>query len=346
MNIFDSINANEIATYWETLKQGQPPYLFETLFPHEKQLGMGLSFLKGANGIPVVLNASALDVKAIPRGRIGFEKLEMEMPFMKEAYYIDEKSRQRMNELNGTSNQALKDVILNRVFNDEVQLLASARVSRERMCAMLVTSGTILFGNNGQDYSYDYHVPESHKITEQNFSTADFDIAKFINDTLDTVETDTGVRPTRGICSRSVMDMIISNKTLANNVYVLTNGVGSINQQTAIDYIRTQTGVTLQVYSKKYKDETGSVVSYIPDNILTLIPDGNLGKMWFGTTPEESDLMSGTTANVRITDTGVAIATTKEFDPVQILTKVSQMCLPSFEAADQIAIIDVTPNAA
>lgn len=343
-NIFDLITADEIATYWETLNQGQPPYLFETLFPAEKQLGLKLSYIKGANGLPVVLNTSAFDAKAIPRGRIGFDKLELEMPYFKEAMYIDEALRQRLNEVNDTSNQAIKDVILNRIFADESQLLASARVSRERICAMIVTSGTAVFGNNGQEYSYDYGVPSSHKITEQSFGTADFDIAAFINRILDTVENDTGVRPTRGICSRSVMDQILTNTTLAKSVYVLTNGVGTINQQTAIDYIRTQTGVTLQVYTKRYKDETGAAVPYIPDHILSLIPDGNLGRMWFGTTPEESDLMSGNTTNVRITDTGVAVATTREFDPVQVLTKVSQICMPSFETADQIAIIDTTPK--
>ena len=38
-----------------------------------------------------------------------------------------------------------------------------------------------------------------------------------------------------------------------------------------------------------------------------MYPDGNLGKTWFGTTPEESDLMASAVANVRITDTGVAV---------------------------------------
>ena len=74
-----------------------------------------------------------------------------------------------------------------------------------------------------------------------------------------------------------------------------------------------------------------------------LFPAGTLGNTWFGTTPEESDLMSGSAANVSVTDTGVAVTTMKKVDPVNVETKVTQICLPSFEAANEIYIMDVTP---
>ena len=50
--------------------------------------------------------------------------------------------------------------------------------------------------------------------------------------------------------------------------------------------------------------------------------------------------MTGSTANVAITDTGVAVTTMKREDPVNVETKVTMICLPSFEMADQVAIID------
>ena len=71
-----------------------------------------------------------------------------------------------------------------------------------------------------------------------------------------------------------------------------------------------------------------------------MFPSGTLGTSWFGTTPEQSDLMTGNAANVTITDTGVAVTTTKETDPVNVDTKVSMIFLPSFEAADQVYILD------
>ena len=72
-----------------------------------------------------------------------------------------------------------------------------------------------------------------------------------------------------------------------------------------------------------------------------MIPEGNLGSTWFGTTPEEADLMAGAEASVELVDTGVAITTTKETDPVNVMTKVTQVSLPSFEQVDKVAILTV-----
>lgn len=343
LSIYDLVNAEAIATYWKTLTQGQPPYLFETLFLPDQQLGLDMSYIKGASGLPVVLKTSAFDAEPIPRNRIGFETMQAEMPFFRESMYIDEKLRQQLNTVMMSNNQSIKDTILQRILNDTVRLVESARVTRERMCAMAVTSGTVVFGNNGQEYIYDYGVPDNHKITEINFSATDFDIAGFINDKCTFMETETGVRPKRMVCSRHVMDIIIHNQLLAKNVYVLTNGVGTINQQTAVDYIRTQTGVSIEVYSKMYKDESGKAMQYIPDNVFTLFPEGNLGRSMFGTTPEESDLMAGQTdADVQIVDTGVAISTIVHKMPVNIETVVSMINMPSFELADQVLIVDIS----
>ncbi|MBR5632709.1 MAG: hypothetical protein IKW68_01910, partial [Clostridia bacterium] len=48
-------------------------------FPNDKKRGISLKWLKGAKGLPVVLKTSAFDVHAIPRARIGFEKLTAEI---------------------------------------------------------------------------------------------------------------------------------------------------------------------------------------------------------------------------------------------------------------------------
>ena len=102
-----------------------------------------------------------------------------------------------------------------------------------------------------------------------------------------------------------------------------------------------QTGVTIEVYDKKYKNLSGTTTRFIPDDLFILIPEGDLGYTWFGTTPEEADLRSSSIANVSVVDTGVAITTTEVADPVTVDTKVSQVTLPSFEAADKIIIADV-----
>lgn len=342
MTIFDLVQSQDIVAYWETLLQNRAPYMFESMFPNDKKLGLDLSYIKGSSGLPVALSVSAFDVQSVPRNRIGFDKMSAEMPFFKESLTINEKLRQELNMVLQTGNQAYIDAVMNRVFSDTVQLIEGAAVTRERMRAMAVSTGAIVLANNGQEYNYDYNVPANHKFTERNFNNTTFDICEYINSCLDVIEDDTGVRPTRGVVSRNQLNKILKNDILKKNIYVLTNGVGTINAKNAISYIEEQTGVVLSVNSKRYKDEKGKTQQYINDDTVVLYPEGNLGTTWFGTTPEESDLMTGSAANVTITDTGVAVTTMKKEDPVNVETKVSQICLPSFEMADQVAIIDTS----
>ena len=342
MTIFDLVKSEEIVAYWENLNQDREPYLLAEMFPSDKKLGLDLSYIKGSSGLPCVLKTSAFDVKAIPRERIGFERLQAEMPFFKESLYIDERLRQELNMVLETGNQAYIDVVMNRIFADEIQLLEAASAARERMRAMALTTGAITLAANGQEYNYDYQMPADHKFTNSSFNNDDYDIVAYINETLDTIEDDTGVRPSRGVVSRAQWNAMKNNTVIAKNIYVLTNGVGTINDNTLRNYLFDQTGVEFVVYAKRYKDEQKVTRRFIPDDLVVLFPAGALGRTWFGTTPEESDLMSGSSANVSITDTGVAVTTMKQTDPVQVETKVTQICLPSFEMADQVAIIDVS----
>lgn len=342
-SIFDLVKSGNITAYWETMQQDREPYFLQKLFPPDKKLGLDLSYIKGSAGLPVVLKTSAFDVKAVPRNRIGFSKMTAEMPFFKESMLIDEKTRQQLNLVLQSGNQSYIDSIMNHVFNDTVTLLDAAAAARERMRAMALTTGTVLLADNGQEYSYDYGVPANHKYTEANFNDPNFDVIYYLNNCADTVEDDTGTRPTNGILSRNQLHVLMNNTMIRKSIYVMTNGVGGINTNNLISYIRDQTGITLNVYNKRYRDSDGSTQLYIPDNVISLYPDGVIGRTIHGTTPEESDLMSGSTASISITDTGVAVTTMKQVDPVNVETKVTMICLPSFEAADQIAIIDTTP---
>ena len=83
MTIFDLMQSQELTAYWETLVQDEAPYPCEELFPDDKKRGISLKWIKGSKGLPVVLKTSAYDVHAIPRARIGFEKLTTEMPYFK-----------------------------------------------------------------------------------------------------------------------------------------------------------------------------------------------------------------------------------------------------------------------
>lgn len=344
MTIFDLVQAQELAAYWNELTKDRAPYLGETLFPNDKKLGLDLKWIKGSKGLPIVLKPSAFDVAAVPRPRIGFNALSTQMPFFKESMYIDEELRQELNMVLETNNQAYIDSVINRVFDDQVSLLEGARARREMMRMMALTTGLISITANGQNYDYDYGLdPVANKATVS-VSWDNTALATPVNDIRKwqtKVEDATGVRPTRAICSRKTWGYLLNNVEIKKNIFVASNGQGQMNDTRLNQHLMDELDLQVVVYSKRYADETGATFAYVPDDTFVLFPEGALGKSWFGTTPEESDLMASKVANVSIVETGVAITTIEKADPVNVETKVTMIQLPSFEAADQVHIADV-----
>lgn len=345
MTIFDLVTAKDIAAYWTELAQDEPPYASEELFPVDKKRGLNLQWIKGAKGLPVVLKNSAFDVHAIPRPRIGFERMMTSMPYFKESMYVDEELRQELNIVLETGNQLYIDAVMNRVFDDEAQLLRGARATRERMRMMALTTGAISLTSNGQVYDYDYQVPADHKgDAAKKWSDPDSDPIEDIRLIKEQLMDEAGIELTRAMCNTKVWRNLRKNKGIIEAIYVLANGrITSISDDMLRNYIREQIGVTIVLNDKRYVDENGDTQRFMPDDTIVFFPDGPLGHSWFGTTPAESDLMGGSIANVTITDTGVAVTTAKHVDPVQVETIVSMIFMPSFEQADHIYIMDTEP---
>lgn len=343
-SIFDVVVSNEIAAMWNMNAKDRAPYLGETIFPNKKKLGLDLKWIKGSKGIPVVLDPSAFDVPAKLGTRIKFDTLVAEMPFFKKAQSVSEALRQELNRVIETGNRAYIDSVSEMIFNDQMSLMEGAAAQRERLRMMALTTGVIAIEANGQSFSLDYRIPSTHKATAgTSWATSTTDILGDIIKWQSTIEDDTGVKPTRAVCNRKTFSYIQANDNIRKGIYVLSNGTGLVTEQVVKDYIFNATGVDIAIYTKKYIDEAGAVKSYVPDDTFVLFPEGELGSTWFGTTPEESDLQSFSAANVTIVDTGVAITTIKKADPVNVETKVSMICLPSFEGADKVFIADVTP---
>lgn len=342
MTIFDLMQSNQLTAYWEELVQDEAPYPCEELFPDDKKRGLSLQWIKGSRGLPVVLKTSAFDTFAVPRPRIGFDKLTAEMPYFKESTYIDEELRQELNLVLETGNQAYIDSVMNRVFDDEMNLLRGARASRERMRMMALTTGIVSMANNGQAFTYDYGIPTEHKVeTDTSWSDhANSDPIEDMRALKEQILDDTGVEVTRAMCDGATWRNIRNNEKIAKTIFVLSNGQASVNDGRLRQYILDEVGIDVMVNDKRYVDEKGQTVRFMPENTFVMFPDGALGRTWFGTTPAESDLMGGQVANVSITDTGVAVTTVQKADPVNVETIVSMICLPSFEAADQVGIID------
>lgn len=340
--IFELVTSDAITAYWETKTTSLPPYLGEELWPGQQQLGLDIKWIKGSRGLPIVLKPSGYDAKAKRRGRIGFDKLSASMPFFKESTGIDEYQRQQLNMVLATGNQAYIDSVMNNVFDDEVRLLAGASAQRERMRMMALTTGAISISANGEDYDYDYGMPATHKTTvATSWSDPTADIIGDIEAAQTKIDEDTGVTPTRAVVSSKTWGYIRKNTALRNAILGNNAAAAVSDAQIKTYFVDNMNGLNIVKYTKKCIIETGDEVAFVPDDVFVVFPEGALGTGWFGTTPEQSDLMAGSAANVTITDVGVAVTTSKEIDPVNVDTKVSMIYLPSFEAADQVYILDV-----
>ena len=341
-SIFDLITAANVVAYWIEKNVNEQPTLGETLFPAQKEIGIKLDWIKGANNQPIGLRLAAYDTKAIRRDRQGFEEYSTKMPFFKESMYVDEDMRQKLNMLIGNNNSAVVNQLIAKIFDEQITLIKAARVTLERMRMEALTQGTVTLASNGQAYSYDYEIPEDQKATASvDWSDEDADIIGDINNIKDAMKAK-GITITRAVCNSSVVKYFAKNKAIVNQIFVLAQGaVSNVGTARALQYVQQETGIVFYAYDNVYVNEDGSATKYIPDNKVVFLPEGTLGETHFGTTPEESDLMAGRDAEVSVIDTGITVTTYGTVDPVNKEMKVSMVALPSFERANEVYILDV-----
>lgn len=344
MNIQDFVTPKAIAAYWQERQQYEKPYLGEALFPNDKQLGLDLSWFKGVRKSPAPLSLSAFDADVLTRSRGKFERLSTEMPFFKNSKRIDEKLRQQINTFISNNNSRALEIMFNHLFEDTIDLLRDAALGREVMRWQILTTGSLALVENGQKYEYDYDVPTSHKkvpsVKWDVKATADpvADIISWKN----IIANETGNPPTEMYLNTVTLDTMAKTDAIQKGIFARYSNIFTEPTPNEVKAYISQRldGLQIIVYDKGW-DKNGTFTKFIPDGTVILTPNAKLGNTVFGTTPEESDLMSGANANVMITDTGVAITTWKIEDPVTVETKVSQIVLPTFERANEVIIASV-----
>ena len=356
-NLFDYINSKDIAAYVTEKPENQIPYFAETLFPAKKQLGTDISWLKGANGLPVAIQPSEYDVKARLREKTGFEGVATEMAFFREATRIGEKDRQQLNLLLNNPESQMAMPIIRNIFDEVARLVEGVRVQGEYMRCQLLTGGKIdVASADGRvKYVYDYGQQNLFKCKKGHAAWGEAneaaDPVRDINAWCDYMEVLRGIRPTRLVMNRNTFLNMIHSPKVHKMMYPDDSALNYyVTDAKAKSFIEEATGCAIFIYAKKITTlshdtgiATGDVVNLIPDGkVVILPPRASLGSTWYGTTPEESDLMTGSDAQVSIVNNGTAITTYKETHPVQVVTVVSSVMIPSFETIDDCAVANVT----
>lgn len=354
MRLSEVFNADAIALNYTNAASNAIPYFGAGLFPAQKKAGLDLKWIKGHNGLPVSLAPSAFDAKSKFRDRVGISINETQMAFFRESMLVKEADEQEIMRVQD-ANDPYATQVLNNIFNDTQTLIDGANVVPERMIMQLLAplngSMGIAIKANGVDYTYNYDPDGSWKkehykkitTTANKWSVADTcDPVKDIEDALDAQEQATGNRPAVLLMSKPTFNLIKNSKKVQSGV-LAQNTTANVNYTTAKvkAYIEEELNISIVIYNKQYKDESGTAKKFYPDNIIMMLPSGTLGNTWYGTTPEERTLATKADASVSIVNTGVAVAVTITDDPVNTKTTASEIVLPSFERANECYALEV-----
>lgn len=348
MNLFDLVTAQAITTYWTESASNSIAYLGSAYFPARKQSGLDLSWILGYNGTAVALKPSTFDAKAPLRDRIGVKRVETEMPFFREGMTIREKERQQLLSL-ANSPETFWGPVIQRIYDDRANLVNGALVQPERMIWQLLTRARITISANNVLYDYNYDPTGEYEAN----NVLDFTANPWSNPATSTPITDmqaaiqdledlSGTRPATAVMSRQTWSWLLASNQIKLDLNV-TAGQNIILTDTDLQaYIVRKLGINVIVYNKKYRDESKNQKSFMPDGVVCLLPSGTLGNTWFGTTPEEADLMvPNAPAEVSIVNTGVAVTSIIIPHPVNVQTIVSEIVLPSYERMNETAILQV-----
>lgn len=359
MRLRDVFTAESIAANYTEAASNKTPYFGAGLFPSQKKQGLDLKFIRGHKGLPVSLAPSSFDSKSKFRDRVGVKVSETQMAFFRESMLVKEEDEQEIMRVQD-ANDPYAAQVLEHIYDDTTTLVDGADVVPERMRMQLLAPADGLMGIsiiaadvNGKpvDYTYNYDpdgtwaaehymkiVTDADKWSEA--STCD--PMQDLEDALDAQELAAGNRPEVVLMSKATFNMIKASEKVRSGI-LAQNTTANVNYTTkkVKEYVEEELNITIVIYTKKFKDESGETKQFYPDNFVALLPSESIGRTMYGTTPEERTLMGDANADVSIVNTGVTVTVTTTSDPVNTKTTVSEIVLPSFEGMDSVYVLEV-----
>lgn len=346
LNIFNEVTAKRVVAYYES-DENRKALTLEAFFPRVKQEGLTFSYLKGKQGAPVALVASALDANVLWRPFEGFNSVEGSLPFFKEGIQIQEHLLYEIQKLEDTYGKA----VIARHFDRLTDLLDGADVSAEALRGQLLSQGTFSIKENGVDKLYDYgfNTDNQFKTEAKLWSATDAKPYQSFVARVEEYETLNGEKPGIAIMTSEVFAKLAKDPDILKVFASLSVPNPAPSRDKVRQYIENELQISIVVYDGKYKKARnfgGADVKYLATDRYTLLPNTQLGETIYGETPEELALKQGKRPGSNLLDgvvtSGYVTVTTWEiFDPVNIETKVSEVVAPSCPLIDKIFIVKV-----
>lgn len=348
------INTSAIALAATNNESNAVPYLGLQFFPEMKKAGLDLKWIKTHKGLPVTLKASNFDALPALRTREGVKIEKTQMAFFRETMQITEEDEQEIGRADDENDPYLKSA-LQSVYDDTNALLSGAEVvpERMRMSLLATTEGHPSIGieSDGVKYEYDYdpngeYAAKHYLKLEGTSDWSDTENSKPLTDLNNARKAlaKLGKIASYVLMNSNTFEYLLNNKQVKNAILAqnLTANI-EITEENVVSIVRSRTKLSTVLYDKMYMDENKNDQYFYPDNKVTLLPAGALGKTWFGTTPEERTASQVADVDVSMYGVGIAIAKKVEYGPPAVTSvTASEIVLPSYENMDSTFVIKVS----
>ena len=333
--IEDLFSLSEIQSYVQ--QRNYQPTLGEGLFPNVKDDVVDISYILGANSLPVSASVRAVDAETqIASRQAGGEVFSHEIFVIARKIPLTERY---ILELARTTDSAVLNSYKRELFNDVDRMVESVRVRIEAMRMEALFNGMLEINENGYVGTVDYQVPAEHQIELTGTdvwggSTSDW-IANI--DAWTALLAEKGVTATRILTSSAVLRTLTGSAItrqymgLGDAQYV---SVPSLNAWLTSQGLPTF-AVYDQVYGIEKNDGTVETHRYVPEGKIVLFGSQPVGVTQFGITAEEVELRIDAGKTVQNFGNIVAVIE-REGDPPTRWTKAVARALPSFTAAQQV----------
>lgn len=343
MRVQDILNTKALAITHNEVASNKVPYLGVGFFPITKKMGIDLKQIRTAKGLPVTLNPSAFDTVSTIRSRKGFKVDETQMAFFKESMLVKEQDKiDLMRVAEATDPYAIE--VYKNIYNDFETLYDSADVVAERMRMQLLSSenGHPSISLAGDGATYEYNYDPNNEYSASNFEalsgTSVWTNHSNANPIADlkrwkkAVSAKSGAEVKYALMNGATFDNMVQCDSFKNYVLAQSSTLTVVvDDEVAYDIVQKKVGLTIVVYDKMFTNESAQDVTFYPEGFVALLPEGALGKTYYGTTPDEVEMINGGSIDTMVVDNKVTVTVTHTTDPAQDKTTVSEVLLPSFE---------------
>lgn len=319
------------------------PGLGETLFPAIKIDSLEMEYVKGANEAPIIASVHAFDSEAEIGDREGFEIVRQELALIKRKIQMKE---QLIIALQNPRTPVELRATVQKIYDDVDAMITSVLTKVEQMRFEALSTGKLVFSENGFTGTLDYGVPSDHKATltlTDLWSDAAATPLEDLQTWFDKIVADTGIAPQRILTSGRVAAALQKHASVRSAIFG-ANSAKVVSRNQLNEFLTEQGLPTIatedRVYRAKGSNGAYATKRFFPDNVLVMMPGGALGNAVYGPTAEEIELAND--PSVDVSTVGNVVATVyKTNDPVAHWTKAVATALPSFPTANQVFIATV-----